>query len=89
MYAEIAAELGCSTSTVRTHLHNAYRNLKVRDRAQAVLIAVERGWIDGEGSPRRQAVDRPSCQRRTDDSAPLAAASVPRLPIRLPSLHFR
>ena len=34
-----------STSTVRTHLHNTYAKLGAVDRAQAVLIATERGWI--------------------------------------------
>ena len=38
-------ELGLSTSTVRTHLHNVYGKLGAMDRAQAVLIATERGWI--------------------------------------------
>jgi DNA-binding NarL/FixJ family response regulator len=44
-YDEIARELGRATSTVRTHLHNAYRKLGVTDRAQAVLMAAERGWL--------------------------------------------
>ena len=43
--AHIASELGLSTSTVRTHLHNVYGKLGAMDRAQAVLIATERGWI--------------------------------------------
>ena len=34
-----------STSTVRTHLHNIYGKLGAVDRAQAVLIATERGWL--------------------------------------------
>ena len=34
-----------STSTVRTHLHNVYGKLGAVDRAQAVLIATERGWL--------------------------------------------
>ena len=38
-------ELDLSTSTVRTHLHNVYGKLGAMDRAQAVLIATERGWI--------------------------------------------
>ena len=38
-------ELTLSTSTVRTHLHNVYGKLGAVDRAQAVLIATERGWI--------------------------------------------
>jgi putative nucleotidyltransferase with HDIG domain len=45
VYKQIANELGLSTSTVRTHLHNLYGKLGAMDRAQAVLIATERGWI--------------------------------------------
>ena len=45
LYKEIAIELGLSTSTVRTHLHNTYLKLEVADRAQAVLKATEMGWI--------------------------------------------
>ena len=45
VYKQIAVELGLSTSTVRTHLHNVYGKLGAMDRAQAVLIATERGWI--------------------------------------------
>jgi DNA-binding NarL/FixJ family response regulator len=45
VYKQIAAELGLSTSTVRTHLHNVYRKLGAVDRAQAVLAATERGWL--------------------------------------------
>ncbi len=45
VYKQIASELGLSTSTVRTHLHNVYGKFGAMDRAQAVLIATERGWI--------------------------------------------
>jgi putative nucleotidyltransferase with HDIG domain len=45
MYKEIAATMGLSTSTVRSHLHKAYGKLGVPDRAQAVLVATDRGWI--------------------------------------------
>jgi putative nucleotidyltransferase with HDIG domain len=45
VYKQIATELGLSTSTVRTHLHNVYGKLGAMDRAQAVLIATDRGWI--------------------------------------------
>src|SRR4051812_42964193 len=45
LYKEIAQELGVTTSTVRSHLHAAYRKMGAADRAQAVLIATERGWL--------------------------------------------
>ena len=45
VYKQIAHELDLSTSTVRTHLHNIYGKLGAVDRAQAVLIATERGWL--------------------------------------------
>src|SRR5439155_1587771 len=45
LYKEIAAALGVTTSTIRSHLHAAYRKMGAADRAQAVLIAAERGWL--------------------------------------------
>ncbi|MGI9556866.1 MAG: HDOD domain-containing protein [Solirubrobacterales bacterium] len=45
VYKQIAADLGLSPSTIRTHLHNVYRKIGVADRAQAVLLARERGWL--------------------------------------------
>jgi putative nucleotidyltransferase with HDIG domain len=45
VYKQIAQELSVSVSTVRTHLHNVYRKIGAVDRAQAVLIASERGWL--------------------------------------------
>lgn len=44
-YKQIAAEMHLSVSTIRSHLHNVYGKLGVLDRAQAVLLAVERGWL--------------------------------------------
>jgi putative nucleotidyltransferase with HDIG domain len=44
-YQELATSLGRSKSTIRTQLHNAYKKLGVRDRAHAVLLASERGWL--------------------------------------------
>jgi HD-like signal output (HDOD) protein/DNA-binding CsgD family transcriptional regulator len=45
VYKQIAHDLDLSVSTVRTHLHNTYGKLNAGDRAQAVLIATERGWL--------------------------------------------
>jgi putative nucleotidyltransferase with HDIG domain len=45
IYKEIAADMGLSASTVRTHCHNVYRKLGVSDRSQAVLRATARGWL--------------------------------------------
>jgi putative nucleotidyltransferase with HDIG domain len=45
LYKQIALDLGVSPSTVRTHLHHAYKKLGVADRAQAVLLASARGWL--------------------------------------------
>ncbi|MDP9384108.1 MAG: HDOD domain-containing protein [Actinomycetota bacterium] len=45
VYKQIAHEMSLSTSTVRTHLHNIYGKLGAVDRAQAVLMASERGWL--------------------------------------------
>jgi putative nucleotidyltransferase with HDIG domain len=44
-YKQIGGELGVSDSTIRTHLHQLYKKLGVVDRAQAVLLATERGWL--------------------------------------------
>ena len=45
VYKQIAQELSLSVSTIRTHLHNVYKKIGAVDRAQAVLLARERGWI--------------------------------------------
>jgi len=45
VYKQIAHELSLSVSTIRTHLHNVYRKIGAVDRAQAVLIARDHGWI--------------------------------------------
>jgi putative nucleotidyltransferase with HDIG domain len=45
VYKQIAVELGLAASTVRSHVHRTYEKLGAADRAQAVLIATEKGWI--------------------------------------------
>jgi DNA-binding CsgD family transcriptional regulator/HD-like signal output (HDOD) protein len=45
VYKQIADELGLSTSTVRSHLHAVYTKLGVADRAQAVVLAMNQGWL--------------------------------------------
>ena len=45
VHKQIAHDLSLSVSTVRTHLHNIYRKIGAVDRAQAVLIARDHGWI--------------------------------------------
>jgi HD-like signal output (HDOD) protein/DNA-binding CsgD family transcriptional regulator len=46
VYKEIASELRLSVSTIRSHLHGVYVKLDVLDRAQAVIFATKRGWIE-------------------------------------------
>lgn len=44
-YKQIGAALGTSESTVRSQINSVYKKLAVVDRAQAVLLAKDRGWI--------------------------------------------
>ena len=44
-YKQVATALHLSQSTVRNHLHNVYRKLNVVDRAHAVIVSRENGWI--------------------------------------------
>jgi len=44
-YKQVATAMSLSQSTVRNHLHNVYRKLDVVDRAQAVILSRENGWI--------------------------------------------
>lgn len=43
--AEIAADLGVATSTVKTHLGSIYRSLHVHNRMQAVMAAHREGYV--------------------------------------------
>ena len=42
---QIAAELGLSVGTVRSHLHRIYTRIGAADRTQAILLANKHGWI--------------------------------------------
>lgn len=42
---EIALLLGRSASTARTHLHNAYKKINVRNRSHLVNECYKRGWL--------------------------------------------
>jgi DNA-binding CsgD family transcriptional regulator len=42
---EIATYLGCQHTTIRTHLANSYKKLDVTNGAQAVVVALEKGWF--------------------------------------------
>lgn len=42
---QVAAELGCSASTIHNHLHHVYRKLGVSGQSQALLLAREKGWV--------------------------------------------
>ena len=46
---EIAESLGVSEHTVDFHLRNAYSKLGVTTRADAIHIALSRGWLDNTG----------------------------------------
>ncbi|GAB4472136.1 MAG: response regulator transcription factor [Anaerolineales bacterium] len=42
---EIAHHLGISHQTVKNHITSLFRKIGVEDRTQAVLYAIQRGWI--------------------------------------------
>jgi len=49
---EIAERLFLSMATVKTHVNHVFMKLRVRDRAQAVVLAYESGIVlPGEGEP--------------------------------------
>jgi two-component system OmpR family response regulator len=44
-YKQVATAMRLSQSTVRNHLHNVYQKRGVVDRAQAVIVSRENGWV--------------------------------------------
>lgn len=53
---EIGAVLGISERTVRNHMRAILRKLTSTDRTQAVVMAIERGWIAIPIQPEEPAV---------------------------------
>ncbi|MDB9525091.1 response regulator transcription factor [Oscillatoria sp. CS-180] len=49
--SEIAETLYIAAGTVRVHVHSILQKLEVRDRTQAVIIALRNGLIEAEGIP--------------------------------------
>lgn len=43
---QIARELCIDETTVKTHLHRIFEKLNVRDRTQAAIFALQRGWFN-------------------------------------------
>ena len=54
-YEEIATATGRRASTVRSHLHGAYRRLHVTASYQAVLECAKAGWLDWDPGRPEQA----------------------------------
>ena len=42
---QIARELSIDETTVKTHMHRIFEKLNVRDRTQAAIFALQRGWF--------------------------------------------
>ncbi|WP_204139621.1 response regulator transcription factor [Halomicronema sp. CCY15110] len=55
--SEIAESLYIAAGTVRVHVHAILQKLEVRDRTQAVVIALRNGLIDTEGIPPNPAIE--------------------------------
>jgi len=45
---EIGTELSLCRTTVKSHLNNLLRQLRVSDRSQAVSVAIQRGFVSIE-----------------------------------------
>lgn len=48
---QIAQELYIDETTVKTHLHRIFEKLNVRDRTQAAILAMQRGWCQPSNTP--------------------------------------
>lgn len=43
---EIAKEMGLSEKTIKNHMYKIFKRLKVKDRTRAVILAMQRGYLD-------------------------------------------
>lgn len=48
---QIAQQLYIDETTVKTHLHRIFEKLNVRDRTQAAILAMQKGWCQPGASP--------------------------------------
>lgn len=51
---EIAENLGISERTVQTHMSNIFKRIKVSSRIEAVLYAIQEGWLTLDDLPKRE-----------------------------------
>jgi DNA-binding NarL/FixJ family response regulator len=47
---QIAQQLYIDETTVKTHLHRIFEKLNVRDRTQAAILAMQKGWCQPSGA---------------------------------------
>ena len=50
MNKQIAAKLYISEQTIKNHMSSILRKLEVNDRTQAVVMAMQNGWVSSRGS---------------------------------------
>lgn len=61
---QIGAALNVSVDTVKTHVGRILRRLRACDRAHAVRIGFEDGWLKGGGHRRERVVRQQGGRRR-------------------------
>ena len=74
--SEIAAELFLSETTVKTHVTRIFTKLRLRDRAQAVVLAYETGLCHASSIAQRAPAPPARDQRRTPSAPPRPAGSL-------------